>query len=158
MIIREIEPAEYGELETFLYEAIYIPDGVPKPARNIIERPELQVYVKDFGAHSADCGFVAEVDGQIVGACWARIMNDYGHIDDETPSLALSVLKDFRRRGIATALLNKLCARLAAKNFRQVSLSVQKENSAAVNLYRKMHFELVAERDGEYLMIKVLTA
>ena len=154
--IREIAPDEYNELKNFLYEAIYIPDGVPKPPRKIIRQPELQVYVKDFGTQSADCGFVAELDGKIVGACWARIMNDYGHIDDETPSLALSVLKDFRRCGIATALLKEISARLAEKNFKQVSLSVQKENAAAVALYRKMHFEIVDKRNGEYLMIKNL--
>ena len=155
--IREIEPAEYDELENFLYEAIYIPDGVPKPPREILKCPELQVYVKAFGTRAADCGFVAEHDGKIVGACWARIMNDYGHIDDETPSLALSVLKDFRRRGIATALLKKISARLAEKNFNRVSLSVQKENSAAVVLYRKLQFEIIALRGEEYLMIKKLT-
>ena len=127
--IREIEPNEYGELENFLYEAIYIPDNVPKTPRKII------------------------------GACWARIMNDYGHIDDETPSLALSVLKNFRRRGIATtALLGNILARLAKKNFKRVSLSVQKENSPAVKLYKKMHFEIIGERDEEYLMLKMLTA
>ena len=114
--IREMAPDEYNELENFLYEAIYIPDGVSKPPREIIKQPELQVYVKDFGTQPADCGFVAEFDGKIVGACWARIMNDYGHIDDETPSLALSVLKDFRRRGIATALLKKnICAAFQEK-------------------------------------------
>lgn len=156
--IREIKPAEYGELENFLYEAIYIPDGVPKPPRNIIEQPELQVYVKDFGTRAADCGFVAEINGKIIGACWARIMNDYGHIDDETPSLALSVLKDFRRRGIATALLEKISARLAKENFKRVSLSVQNENAAAVALYKKLQFEIVDVRGGEYLMIKKLTA
>lgn len=110
MIVREIKSDEYAALKIFLYEAIYVPDGVPKPPREIIERAELQVYVKDFGMRPADCGFVAEVDGKIVGLCWARIMNDYGHLDDETPSLALSVLKDFRRCGIATNLLKKLLA------------------------------------------------
>ena len=157
MTIREIAPNEYGELENFLYEAIYIPDNVPKPPREIIKQPELQVYVKDFGTQAADCGFVVEHDGKIIGACWSRIMNDYGHIDDETPSLALSVLKDFRRRGIATALLKKILAQLTEKNFKRVSLSVQKENSAAVALYRKLQFEIIDERDGEYLMIKSLT-
>ena len=158
LTIREITPNEYGELENFLYEAIYIPDNVPKPLREIIKQPELQVYVKDFGTQAADCGFVAEHDGKIVGACWSRIMNDYGHIDNQTPSLALSVLKDFRRRGIATALMKRLLARLAEKNFKRVSLSVQKENSAAVALYRKLNFEIIALRGAEYLMIKKLTA
>lgn len=156
--IREIASAEYGELEKFLYEAIYIPEGVTKPPQNIIQRPELQVYVKDFGTRLADCGFVAEINGKIVGACWSRIMNDYGHLDDETPSLALSVLKDFRRRGIATALLEKISARLVEKSFKRVSLSVQKENTAAVALYKNLQFEIVDERGEEYLMIKILTA
>ncbi len=152
--IREIASNECEELKNFLYEAIYIPDGAPKPPRKIIEQPELQVYINDFGAHSADCCFVAEHDGKIIGACWARIMNDYGHVDDETPSLALSVLKDFRRRGIASALLKKLLTRLAKNNFKQVSLSVQKDNLAAVRLYIKMNFDIISERDGEYLMTK----
>ena len=34
------------------------------------------------------------MDHDIVGAVWIRIMNDYGHIDDQTPSLAISVKKD----------------------------------------------------------------
>lgn len=156
MTIREIKSNEHGELENFLYEAIYIPDGQSKPPRKIIECPELQVYIKDFGTRDSDICFVAEVDGKIIGACWSRIMNDYGHIDDETPSLALSVLKNFRRKGIATALMKKILSHLAEKNFKQVSLSVQKENSAAVNLYRKLNFEIVDERGEEFLMTKNL--
>ena len=156
MTIRELRPDEYGALENFLYEAIYIPEGAHKPPRKIIERPELQVYVKDFGARAADVCFVAEVGGQLVGACWSRIMNDYGHLDDETPSLALSVLKNFRRKGIATALTEKLCLRLAEKNFKRVSLSVQKENSAAIALYRKLRFAVVDVRGNELLMLKRL--
>jgi len=34
---------------------------------------------------------VAEIKEKIVGAVWARIMDDYGHIDDETPSFAISL-------------------------------------------------------------------
>lgn len=108
MLIREMRPSEYGELENFLYEAIYIPEGVQKPPREILTRPELKIYVDDFGARAGDCCIVAEVDGKLVGACWARIMNDYGHLDNETPSLALSVKKNFRRQGIATALIEKI--------------------------------------------------
>ena len=158
MLIREMRPSEYGELENFLYEAIYIPEGVQKPPREILTRPELKIYVDDFGARAGDCCVVAEVDGEIVGACWARIMNDYGHLNDETPSLALSVKKNFRRQGIATALLEKISARLAEKNFRRMSLSVQKENHAAIELYRKTKFEVVFERGEELLMTKTLLA
>ena len=47
--IREIRPEEYPLLDDFLYEAIYIPENVEAPPRDIIEQPDLQVYVADFG-------------------------------------------------------------------------------------------------------------
>ena len=102
MILRLMSSDEFGELENFLYEAIYVPAGELKPPRSIVARPELQIYVEDFGTGAADVCFVAEVGGKIVGACWSRLMNDYGHIDDDTPSLALLVAENFRRQGIAT--------------------------------------------------------
>lgn len=150
--IRLISESEYNLLGKFLYTAIYIPEWTPEPPFDIINSPELQVYINDFGSQPSDIGFVAEIGGEIVGAVWSRIMNDYGHIDDETPSLALSVLEGYRRRGIATALLTAILERLAG-HFRGVSLSVQKENLSAVNLYRKFNFGIVREDDAEYIML-----
>jgi len=62
-IIRKIREEEYPLLEEFLYEAIFIPDGVSAPPRNIIEQPELQVYISEFGEKKDDICFVAEVNG-----------------------------------------------------------------------------------------------
>lgn len=84
--IREIKESEYSVLSDFLYEAIFIPKEMEKPSKSIIEQPELQVYIADFGKADVWC-LVAEVKEKIAGAVWVRIMNDYGHIDDETPSL-----------------------------------------------------------------------
>ena len=53
-IIREIEQPEYPLLDDFLYEAIFIPDGVQPPEKDIIHLPELQVYVADFGKQKDD--------------------------------------------------------------------------------------------------------
>lgn len=46
--IREIRENEYPILSDFLYEAIFIPEGMEKPPKSIIEQPELQIYVADF--------------------------------------------------------------------------------------------------------------
>ena len=150
--IREIAPDEYALLNDFLYQAIFMPEGVPAPPREIINRPELQVYTEKFGEKQGDAGFVAEVGGSIVGAVWVRIMQDYGHIDDDTPSLAISLCPAFRGQKIGTALMQTMLLHLAQTGYRQVSLSVQKQNNA-VNLYRKLGFQAVAETGEEYIMV-----
>ena len=48
-IIREIQETEYHLLNDFLYEAIYIPEGMQRPPRDIIYEPSMQVYVRNFG-------------------------------------------------------------------------------------------------------------
>lgn len=151
-IIRKLGEAEYGILEDFLYEAIFIPPGVQPPTRSIINNSELQVYVKDFGKSPDDRCLVAEVDGKIVGAVWVRIMNDYGHIDDETPSFAISLYKEYRGRGIGTELMRQMLALLRESGCKRASLAVQKANYA-VKMYKKVGFEIVDENDEEYIMV-----
>ena len=64
--IRQIKESEYGILIDFLYEAIFIPEGVEAPPREIINQPELQVYITDFGKQKGDFCFVAEADEKIL--------------------------------------------------------------------------------------------
>ena len=149
--IREIRENEYYVLSEFLYEAIFIPKGMEKPSKSIIESPELQVYISDFGKADDWC-LVAEVKEKIVGAVWVRIMNDYGHIDDETPSLAISLYKEYRNMGIGTGLMAAMLKLLKDNGYKQVSLSVQKANYAA-SMYKKAGFEVVNENKEEYIMV-----
>ena len=107
-MIREMKSQEYRLLSDFLYEAIYIPEGVEAPPRSVIDFPELQEYIIEFGNRKHDKALVAEIQGDIVGAIWVRIMNDYGHIDNDTPSLAMSVCPRYRGLGIGTSLLKQL--------------------------------------------------
>ena len=153
--IREIYNTEYDILEDFLFEAIFIPEGISPPSKDIIMEPELQVYIDDFGKKVGDIAFVAEVDKKIIGAVWVRIMNDYGHIDDETPSFAISIYKNYRNRGIGTALMKKMLDTLKEKGYKQASLAVQKDNYA-VKLYKKVGFEIVDENEDEYIMKCIL--
>ena len=97
--IRRMRKEEYGLLRDFLYEAVFVPDGVEAPQESILNCPELQVYISDFGTDKNDKALAAEASGKIVGVIWARIMKDYGHIDEDTPSLAMSVLKEYRNMG-----------------------------------------------------------
>lgn len=150
--IRKICENEYCLLNDFLYEAIFVPDGMPAPPKSIIDQPELQVYIKDFGKYESDIGLIAETDGKAVGAVWVRIMEDYGHIDNDTPSLAISLYKDHRGMGIGTAMMKKMLGILKSKGYKQASLAVKKANYA-VKLYRKTGFETVGENTEEYIML-----
>ena len=153
--IREIRKQEYPLLNNFLYEAIFVPEGLDLPPKTIITSPELQVYVEHFGESKDDWGLVTEVDGKIVGAVWARIMNDYGHIDDKTPSLAISLYKEYRGFGIGTAMMKEILTLLKSHGYSQVSLSVQKANYAA-KMYLKIGFEIIKENEEEYIMVYYL--
>lgn len=153
--IRPIRPDETSLLRDFLYEAIYIPEGVEPPSKEVIDLPELKIYIDNFGKGRADHCLVAEYDGRVVGAVWSRIMNDYGHIDDNTPSLSISLYKEHRNKGIGTILMKEIIKLLGNKGYDCVSLSVQKANYAA-GMYMKLGFRIVRETDEEFVMAKEL--
>lgn len=148
MVLREIRENEIGLLRDFLYEAIFIPEGVDPPAREIIEQPELKIYYEDFGTGKADYCIVADDDGKVAGAVWTRIMNDYGHVDDETPSFAISLYKEYRGQGIGTQMMQEMLSLLKKNGYSRASLAVQKANYA-VRMYEKVGFKTVDENDEE---------
>ena len=150
-IIRNIRKSEIGLLKDFLYEAVFVPEGVESPPRDIVERPELRVYTDDFGTREGDNCLVAELGGRVVGSVWPRIMDDYGHVDDETPSCAVSLYKEYRGQGIGSQLMMKMLDLLRQKGYKKVSLSVQKANYA-VKMYEKAGFKTVDENEEEYIM------
>ena len=135
-IIREMRSEEYCLLSDFLYEAIYIPEGIEPPPKSVIECPELQEYIVEFGNRKHDKALVAEMQGNVIGAIWVRIMNDYGHIDNDTPSLAMSVYKKYRGLGIGTSLLKQLLQVERLAGYSKISLSVQKSNYVQIPLHR----------------------
>ena len=150
--IRELSIDERDVLETFLYQAIFIPEGITPPPFEIIKQPELQVYIKGFGEQEGDICLVAECDGKIVGAVWVRIMNDYGHVSDDMPSLAISLLPEYRGNGIGTALMQSMQEMVSQQGYKGISLSVQKQNYAA-KMYSRLGFKTIEDKDEELIMV-----
>ena len=150
--IRKIREDEYPILNDFIYEAIFIPEFVEPPPKSIINQPDLQVYISNFGKEKDDICFVAEADGKVVGAVWVRDMNDYGHIADGVPSFAISLYKEYRNSGIGTSLMETMLRELKNRGYERTSLAVQKANYA-VRMYKKVGFEIVDENDEEFIMV-----
>ena len=151
-VIRSLRKGETELLKNFLYEAIFIPEGVEPPAKDIVEKPELRIYTDGFGSQKGDNCLVADFGGKVVGAVWTRIMNDYGHVDDETPSFAISLYKEYRGQGIGSQLMVKMLELLKWQGFEKASLAVQKANYA-VKMYENVGFKTVDENAEEYIMV-----
>ena len=156
-VIRKLDISEASLLKEFTYMAIYVPHGVKMPPKSIVEQPALKIYYQDFGTEKGDICLVAETDNKIVGAVWTRIVNDFAHIDDDTPSLAIAVAKEYRGKGIGTCLLNDVLTVLQDEGFLSVSLSVQNENYA-VKMYQRAGFDVVQDNGKELVMIHILQA
>ena len=87
---------------------------------------------------------VAKVDGKTVGYIGA---ND---ILGEVFITNVAVLNDYRKQGVATALIKELINICRKNNASYLTLEVRKSNIAAINLYKKLGFSVVGERADFY--------
>jgi len=160
LTIREIRPEDYPLLEEFLYLAVYQRDPLHPIPRNVIDEPRVRNYIDGFGERMHDHGLVAEADGRVIGAAWARVLGGdtrgYGYLDDATPELAISLVPEYRNRGIGAQLMRSLLGNLAAAGYTRTSLSVDKDNYAS-RMYTRLGFVLVAEQDEDLLMVRSLS-
>ena len=154
-IIRELKSEETYLLKDFLYEALFQRDEHNLLPRNIIDQPELKIYIDGFGKPD-DCCLVADMNGTVIGAVWTRILSGkikgFGYVDEHTPEFAISLYKQYRNRGIGTLLIKSMLNILKKRGYTKTSLAVQKDNYA-VNMYKKCGFTIIKELDQEYLMV-----
>jgi GNAT superfamily N-acetyltransferase len=153
--IRPARAIDEPFLWEMLYQAVYVPPGGAPVPREIVGQPELNRYVAGWG-QAGDVGFIAEENGQPIGAAWLRLLpgekRGYGYVDDHTPELTMAVAPNYRSRGIGTRLLTYLLAE-AARQYPAVSLSVAAENPAR-RLYERHGFVTVGKYDGSLTMLR----
>jgi ribosomal-protein-alanine N-acetyltransferase len=85
----------------------------------------------------------AETDGQFAGFILCRVLAGEAEI------LTLAVRPDFRRRGLARALV-EAAANLAAQSANALFLEVADDNPAAISLYRGAGFTNAGRRAAYY--------
>ena len=68
----------------------------------------------------------------------------------ETDMMNIAVHPNYRKRGIATDLIQALIAALTAQGSHSLMLEVRSTNEPAKNLYRKLGFEAVGIRRNYY--------
>lgn len=158
-VVRHIREGEWSLLEDFLYEAVYVPEGFEgEVPRSIVhDDPKCRAAFEGFGTLPDDRAVVAVVGGEVVGACWVRTTDEYGHIDDVTPSFSISLYRPYHGQGIGSAMMRTLLEELHDAGYERASLSVQKANPA-LRLYERLGFGIVGDGadDTEWLMVKEL--
>ncbi|MBU6444289.1 MAG: GNAT family N-acetyltransferase [Alphaproteobacteria bacterium] len=88
--------------------------------------------------------FLGEIEGIAAGFVLARTAADEAEI------LTLAVAPDFRRRGLARALLRAAAAEAAKRRAAVLFLEVDSENIAARELYDALGFAEVGRRGAYY--------
>lgn len=154
-LIRPLLAEEQEQLRLFLLNAVYQKPGSPPLDPSFAELPMLSQYWKDFSRPGDHC-LVAEHGSLLVGAVWTRLLpQGYGHVADDIPELSISVLGEHRNQGLGTLLIRAMLQTLSESGYRNVSLSVQKENPAC-SLYTRLGFVLVREDGDDYIMMHAL--
>jgi tRNA threonylcarbamoyl adenosine modification protein YeaZ/ribosomal-protein-alanine acetyltransferase len=87
---------------------------------------------------------IAELDERLAGYLVAWLGAGEGHLGN------LATLPGFRRRGVASILLDDLVLKARARSVERVTLEVRVGNFAAQELYRHHGFRLVGLRRGYY--------
>lgn len=111
--------------------------------RRCFSSPWSEESIKDSFANSSNHFYVAECDGVIAGYIGLSVIIDEGYI------LNVATLPDYRRRGIAKALINNII-NIYNEKLAFLTLEVRPSNMAAVKLYKSFGFEKAGERRDYY--------
>ncbi len=117
--------------------------------------PEISRYLEGWG-RPEDAAVVAldPADDSRVGAAWYRLMSPdnpgFGFVDASTPEVAIAVVPNSRGMGVGRVLLRGLLEMAKKQGYGALSLSVLRDNSAAVALYEKSGFVKLSGTDSEH--------
>ena len=151
VVVRRGGAQDVRFLRDMLHHAYYwkerAPDTGPGP---------VALYVKAWG-RPGDTAVIAIDGGFPVGAAWYRLFGaerpGYGFVDERTPELAIAVVPSARGKGVGTALLEALLGRAREAGYPTISLSVDRNNAGAIELYERHGFSRVGEDADSLTML-----
>ena len=149
--------SDQGVLWDLLHVALWDPPPAGLRPREILQHPGVRIYAENWGGPD-DVGVIGEVDGEIAGACWMRLVKGgvgLGYVDDETPQLGIALFPKFQRQGHGELLMRAALDAARRHGFRQVSLTVHPENPA-IRLYERCGFVKREIRNTYHLMVAPL--
>jgi ribosomal protein S18 acetylase RimI-like enzyme len=161
LLLRPAGPDDGWFLQQMLVSAAFWrPGGPVLSVDEVLQRPELAHYVAGW-PRPGDQGVIAQ-EAQPIGAAWLRRFSEddpaFGFVDEQSPELAMAVVRQWRGRGVGAMLLREVTAQAAEAGVAGISLSVDLDNDAARLLYERFGFRGVRESDGSLTMLLRLSA
>lgn len=157
IMIRPVSSGDIPFLWEMLYESIYVPIGMDRPAKDIINSPSLLKYVDGWGK-PGDIGFVAwDNGGRPIGSITCRFFETakrgYGFVDEDTLEMGMAVVEEHRGKGVGNLLLNALLEEAKKQGIKAISLSVDSRNPA-MRLYERFGFKAL-NTEGTSITMKL---
>ncbi|HEY9457349.1 MAG TPA: GNAT family N-acetyltransferase [Gaiella sp.] len=152
VVVRRGGAQDVRFLRDMLHHAYYWKERAPEDTGP----GPVALYVKAWG-RPGDAAMIAIDGGFPAGAAWYRLFSrdrpGYGFVDERTPELAIAVVPNARGKGVGSALLEALLERARAEGHDAISLSVDRNNAGAIELYERHGFERVREVDDSVTML-----
>ena len=152
VVVRRGGAQDVRFLRDMLHHAYYWKERAPEDTGP----GPVALYVKAWG-RPGDTAVIAIDGGFPAGAAWYRLFPrdrpGYGFVDERTPELAIAVVPNARGKGVGSALLGALLDRARVEGYDRISLSVDRNNAGAIELYERHGFERVGEDDDSVTML-----
>ncbi|QTD42531.1 GNAT family N-acetyltransferase [Sporosarcina sp. Te-1] len=134
---------EYQFFLEMFYESIHILENKPSK-EELLNAPNLRKYHEGWG-RKGDCALLAtNAEKTPIGAAWYRLFDEknkgYGYFNEKTPEIGIAVLNESRGKGVGMLLMRSIMQHAKEEGYPGISLSVDLENKAAIELYEKLGF------------------
>lgn len=106
-------------------------------------KQQIAYLLTDFNTISLE----AKTDAEIAGFIIAQIEyedREFGHI------ITLNIAPNYRKKGVATKLLNEVECYLRQRGVSECRLEVREDNHAAIKLYHKLGYQTVGKLERYY--------
>jgi len=122
--IRQARLSEYPQIRSFLSDAIFVePEQSPRKAN--IQESEISACNEMFGQRKNDICVVAKENGDIIGMAWTQTYSgENGCASEQALEYVVSVMPDFRNKGIGARLLSCLFEELKTNGFVPPSFAI----------------------------------
>jgi ribosomal-protein-alanine acetyltransferase len=97
-----------------------------------------------------DCSFVAHVGDDLVGYVLCMVNMNFLYFKEEGHIASITTKTDYRKKGIARALLKLSMQCLKQHNVGICQLNVRVDNFVAQHLYRSLGFKIINTQKGYY--------